>query len=120
MKIAVIAPPWAPVPPQRYGGIELIVDRLARGYQAMGHEVLLFTTGDSTSEVPMAWALPQAEGTRIGSAVVELRHIIHAYEAVADFDIIHDHTVMGPAYSERIPNLHVVTTNHGPFNEELT
>src|SRR6202011_1358099 len=120
MRIAVIAPPWAPVPPALYGGIELIVDRLARGYQAAGHEVLLYTTGDSTSEVPMAWALPHAEGNRIGSAVVELRHVMHAYDAVADFDIVHDNTVMGPAYAERYPDLQVVTTNHGPFNEELT
>ena len=119
MRIAVIAPPWAPVPPQLYGGIELVVDRLAQGYQAAGHEVLLYTTGDSTSKVPMAWALPQSEGNRIGNAVVELRHVMHAYDAVADFDIVHDHTVMGPVYAERFKGLRVVTTIHGPFNEEL-
>jgi glycosyltransferase involved in cell wall biosynthesis len=120
MKIAVIAPPWAPVPPQLYGGIELIVDKLARGYQASGHDVLLYTTGDSTSPVPRSWVLRQAEGNRIGAAVPELRHVMHAYEAVADFDIVHDHTVMGPVYAERYPNLKVVTTIHGPFNDELT
>ena len=117
MRIAVIAPPWAPVPPQLYGGIELIVDRLARGYQTAGHEVLLFTTGDSTSAVPMAWALPRSEGNRIGSAVVELRHVMHAYEAVAGFDIVHDHTVMGPVYAELFPDLRVVTTIHGLGND---
>ena len=120
MRIAVIAPPWAPVPPELYGGIEFIVDRLACGYQDAGHEVLLFATGDSTSQVPMAWALPHAEGNRIGNVVVELRHVMHAYEAVADFDIVHDHTVMGPVYAERFPDLPVVTTIHGPFNDELT
>ena len=36
-------------------------------------------------------------------AVPELRHVIHAYEAVADHDVVHDHTVMGPFYSERYP-----------------
>ncbi|HLY82906.1 MAG TPA: glycosyltransferase family 4 protein [Acidimicrobiales bacterium] len=120
MKIAVIAPPWAPVPPQLYGGIELIVDKLARGFQARGHDVLLYTTGDSTSDVPMAWALRHSEGNRIGAAVPELRHVMHAYEAVAGFDIVHDHTVMGPVYAARYPDLKVVTTIHGPFNEELT
>jgi glycosyltransferase involved in cell wall biosynthesis len=68
----------------------------------------------------MAWALPHSEGNRIGSAVVELRHVMHAYEAVAGFDIVHDHTVMGPIYAERFPDLRVVTTIHGPFNDELT
>src|SRR5713226_2989167 len=121
MRIAVIAPPWAPVPHMLYGGIELIVDRLAKGYQDAGHKVLLYTTGDSTSEVPMGWALAQSEGTRIGMAVPELRHVMHAYDSVQDFDIIHDHTVMGPVYGGALfPELKIVTTIHGPFNDELT
>ena len=53
-------------------------------------------------------------------AVPELRHVIHAYEAVSDYDVVHDHTVMGPFYAERYPDLPVVTTIHGPFNDELT
>lgn len=119
MRIAVIAPPWAPIPPALYGGIELIVDELARGYQAAGHEVVLFATGDSTSSVPNKWVLEHAEGQRIGVAVPELRHVMHAYEALHDFDIVHDHTVLGPIYADRFPDLRVVTTIHGPFNDEL-
>ncbi len=120
MRIGVVAPPWAPVPPKLYGGIELIVDELARGFVAAGHEVLLYTTGDSTSSVPMAWALERSEGHRIGMVVPELRHVMHAYEAVADCDIVHDHTVAGPFFAARFPDLKVVTTIHGPFNDELT
>ncbi len=44
---------------------------------------------------------------------------MHAYDAVQDYDIVHDHTVVGPLYTERYPDLKVVTTNHGPFNDEL-
>lgn len=120
MRIALIAPPWVPVPPLAYGGTEAVIDRLARGIQDAGHEVLLYTTGDSTCPVPRQWCLEKSEGMRMGSVVPELRHIIHAYEAVKGFDIVHDHTVMGPTYSERFPSLNVVTTNHGPFNAELT
>jgi len=120
MRIGMIAPPWAPIPPQLYGGIELVVDQLARGLQAAGHEVLLYTTGDSTCPVPRQWVLPTAEGERIGMAVPEIRHVIHAYEAVKTCDVVHDHTVMGPFYSEHFPGLPVATTIHGPFNEELT
>jgi glycosyltransferase involved in cell wall biosynthesis len=119
MRIAVIAPPWAPIPPTLYGGIELVVDRLARGFQDAEHEVLLFTTGESTCEVPRQHVLDHAEGGRIGAAAVELRHVIAAYDEVQGFDIVHDHTLMGPLYAERYPDLHVVTTIHGPFNEEL-
>ncbi len=82
MRIAVIAPPWTPVPPPLYGGIEVVVDRLAVGFQRAGHEVLLYTTGDSTCPVPRAWALEVSEGERIGMAVPELRHVMHAYDTV--------------------------------------
>lgn len=120
MRIAVIAPPWTPVPPALYGGIELVVDRLAVGFQKAGHEVLLFTTGDSTCPVPRAWALEEAEHQRIGMVVPELRHVMAAYDAVQGYDIVHDHTLMGPIYAERYVDLPVVTTVHGPFNHELT
>jgi glycosyltransferase involved in cell wall biosynthesis len=120
MRIALIAPPWVPVPPPLYGGTEVVVDRLARGFAAAGHDVLLFTTGDSSCPVPKRWVLEQAEGMRMGMAVPELRHLIYAYEEVKHYDIVHDHTVIGPLYSERHPDLNVVTTNHGPFNDELT
>lgn len=118
MRIGLLAPPWVPVPPPAYGGTESVVDRLARGFVAAGHEVLLFTTGDSTCPVPRQWVVEQAEGWRMGNALVELRHVIHGYEAVADCDIVHDHTMMGPLFAGRPPGVPVVTTNHGPFTEE--
>jgi glycosyltransferase involved in cell wall biosynthesis len=121
MRVALIAPPWTPIPPPLYGGIELVVDELARGLVAAGHDVMLFATGDSTCPVPTKWTLPHAEGMRIGMAVPELRHVLHAYQEISyDYDIVHDHTVAGPFYAERYPGLPVVTTVHGPFNEELT
>jgi glycosyltransferase involved in cell wall biosynthesis len=120
MRIAVVAPPWAPIPPPLYGGIELVVDQLATGLFAAGHDVTLFATGDSTCQVPTRSLLPEAEGMRIGMAVPEMRHVIHAYSDISSFDVVHDHTVVGPFYAERFPGLPVVTTIHGPFNEELT
>ncbi len=119
MRIGVIAPPWAPVPPVLYGGTEAVVDRLARGYRAAGHDVLLFTTGDATADVRRAWALPEAEGTRMGMTAPELRHVIAAYDAVADCDVVHDHTLAGPVYASRFPDRPTVTTAHGHFDAEL-
>ena len=119
MRIALIAPPWTPVPPRLYGGTELVVDRLARGFQDAGHEVLLFTTGDSTCPVPRESVLAVAQGWRIGMAVPEIIHVAGAYDAVQDFDIVHDHTTLGPFYAERHPDLRVVTTVHNPLEGEL-
>lgn len=119
MRIGLIAPPWLPVPPPLYGGTEAVIDRLARGFQRAGHEAVLYTTGDATCEVPRRWVLDFAESVRMGSAVVEQRHVAHAYEALRDCDIVHDHTIVGPMYAARFTDLPVVTTNHGPFNAEL-
>ena len=47
MRIAVIAPPWYPVPPSGYGGIEWVVSLLADGLTERGHDVTLFATTDS-------------------------------------------------------------------------
>jgi glycosyltransferase involved in cell wall biosynthesis len=118
--IGLIAPPWTPVPPPLYGGIELVVDELARGFAAAGHDVTLFTTGDSTCPVRRKWVLPAAEGTRIGAAVPELRHVIGAYEQLGDCDVVHDHTLAGPLLAASLgATAPVVTTVHGPLNDDL-
>jgi glycosyltransferase involved in cell wall biosynthesis len=119
VRIALVAGPWIPVPPPAYGGTEGVIDRLARGLVAAGHEVLLFTTGDSTCPVPRAWVRETAAPERIGQSYVELHHLLHAYDAVADADIVHDHTVIGPIYSQGRTRGPVVTTNHGPFGGEM-
>ncbi len=119
MRIGMIAPPWASVPPAGYGGIELVVDLLARGLQAEGHTVVLFTTGDSSCPVTRKWRLPCAEGERIGFLAPELEHVIAAYDALGDCDIIHDHTVLGPHYGARRTSIPIVTTAHGPLDSEL-
>ena len=58
MRIGLIAPPWLPVPPPGYGGTELVIDNLARGLQELGHDVRLFTVGESTCPVPHEFLYP--------------------------------------------------------------
>ena len=121
MRIMLIAPPWVAVPPVAYGGTEAVLDTLARGLDRAGHDVVLFTTGDSTCDVPRDWVLPAAIGVGKGGSATELRHVIHAYEAAinSEADVVHDHTLAGPVYADRFAGLPVVTTNHGPFQSEL-
>lgn len=119
MRIGLIAPPWVPVPPPAYGGTEVVIDNLARGLQDLGHEVRLFTVGESQCPVPTDFLYPKAIAP-IGVTVPETAHVLAAYESLADVDVIHDHTFLGPLISglrgmRRPP---VVTTNHGPFNGE--
>jgi len=110
------------VPPPAYGGTEAVIDRLARGFVERGHQVVLFATGDSACPVPTRWVFPEAMAGRMGNALVEIHHVANAYREVDDegFDIVHDHTLVGPLLSAQYPDLTVVTTNHGPFDRELS
>jgi glycosyltransferase involved in cell wall biosynthesis len=118
MRIGLIAPPWVPVPPPAYGGTENVIDNLARGLKELGHDVSLFTVGDSTCPVRMEY-LYREPVAPIGLTVAESAHVLAAYEALADVDLIHDHTLLGPLVAG-MPGIHrppVVTTNHGPFTD---
>ena len=70
MKIAIVAPPWVAVPPVGYGGTEAVLDGLARGLSHAGHDVLLYTTGDSTaqSRKPGSSKRPSASASAAPSA----------------------------------------------------
>ncbi len=113
MRIALVSPPWVPVPPTVYGGTEAVIDRLARGLVAEGHEVLLYATGDSTCPVPRRWTYDQALGTT-GSPLFELRHVEDAYASAFGFDLVHDHTFLGPQTAVHVDQP-VVATIHAPF-----
>jgi glycosyltransferase involved in cell wall biosynthesis len=121
MRIGLVAPPWVPVPPQRYGGIEAVIDRLARGLVAAGHEVLLAAPGNSTCPVPqVSGAEPAEEGAPVCSDVnTELRHVVLSYAAMSEVDIIHDHTVVGPLLHRCDRSAPVVTTLHGPLDPKM-
>jgi glycosyltransferase involved in cell wall biosynthesis len=84
------------------------------GYQAAGHDVRLFTVGDSTCPVPKFHLYDQAaEGDPAGATVTELVHVLAGYEALGDCDLVHDHTIAGPLIAPGP----VVTTAHCPLDD---
>jgi glycosyltransferase involved in cell wall biosynthesis len=91
----------------------LVVDHIARGLAARGHDVRLFTVPESTCPVDKEWVLPKA-AEPMGFTVPEAQHVLAAYDAFDDVDIIHDHTVLGPAVAagHKHPDIPVVFTNH--------
>ena len=119
LKIGLIAAPWVAVPPPLYGGTEVVIDHLARGFTDAGHDVRLFTTGDSTCPVDRRWLHSRAVGTT-GSLLDELGHVQAAYAELADCDVIHDHTLLGPLWANANRTPPVVTTVHGEFTPTLT
>jgi glycosyltransferase involved in cell wall biosynthesis len=121
MRIGLIAPPWVPVPPRAYGGIEAVIDRLARGFVDAGHEVLLAAPANSSCPVPRVAGTEDAdeEAPLCSDTNTELRHVVTSYAAMSDVDLIHDHTASGPLLHRWNRSTPVVTTLHGPFDPKL-
>ncbi len=119
MRIGLIAPPWVAVPPPSYGGTEAVVDMLARGLQELGHDVLLASAADSTCPVPHVPGTAVADFESMGQTPSELGHVITAYAAMGDVDLVHDHTMLGPLYRHRPPGIPVLATNHGALDPPM-
>jgi hypothetical protein len=80
MRIAVIAPPWLPVPRKAMAGPNSSLTRL--GLAAAGHDVLLYASGDCSCPVERAWTYPEHLGTVAISPAAELRHGMDGYDTV--------------------------------------
>jgi len=120
MRIAEVAPPWIRIPPEGYGGIELVVDLLARGLQARGHEVTLFAAEGSESSAEIVSPLPAPGRASIGDPWHEAYHSLSAYQRGDEFDVIHDHTFLGPALADMsAAELTTVHTLHGPWEPRV-
>ena len=123
MKIALIAPPFVSVPPQRYGGTELFIAHLAEGLQKLGYEVVVYANGESTVEVPVRWLYPNAQWPIQGDLDDHLKDLNHTSWAIADAartcDLIHVNNTSGLVAS-RFVDLPYVYTIHHPHVEELS
>lgn len=121
MRIGILAPPWLPVPPPAYGGTESVLDLLARGLDRAGHDIILFTTAESTCPVPRRSVMVSVPPESIGNVADEARHVLAGYEALSGCDVIHDHTLCGPLLAAHSGSsaLPVVTTAHGPLEGDL-
>jgi glycosyltransferase involved in cell wall biosynthesis len=120
MRIAMVAPPWFPVPPAGYGGIERVCAELARGLVDLGHDLTLFATGDSDPGVPMEFAVEQHDPERLRWPEVEANHLSFVLDRLVDgdFDVVHDNsTVYGPLLLGGC-DVPVVHTVHGGLEDE--
>ena len=119
MRIAVIAPPWYPVPPNGYGGIEWVVALLADGLTERGHEVTLFAPPGSETEAELVRPLPEVPPEElIGDPWYEAAHAVSAYQRGSEFDLLHDHTGPVGASIGAISDCPTVHTLHGPFTQQ--
>ena len=118
MRLALTADPEIPVPPHHYGGIERIVDMLARGLTARGHEVTLFAHSDSRS----AGRLVKWAGVSSSSGRDTARNAATLARAVVRerFDIVHSFSRL--AYLAPLLPLHIpkLMTYQRPISARTT
>jgi glycosyltransferase involved in cell wall biosynthesis len=125
LRIAMLAPPWIPVPAPAYGGVEEVVRLLCDGLTARGHGVTLFAAPGSRSSAEVVPLLDASYPDQIDSALPEADHVARAFariDAAAEdgepFDVVHDHVPhTALAMGDRV-SAPLVHTLHGPFDEE--
>ncbi|HZD72883.1 MAG TPA: glycosyltransferase family 4 protein [Actinomycetota bacterium] len=120
LRIGIVAPPWYPIPPKGYGGIEWMIYWLAEALAARGHEVTVIGAGGSRTSANFIPTYEDPPFRRIGESLPEVLHALAAAEALDDLrvDVVHDHCLAGPltAARRRVPT---VLTAHGPLDGEV-
>jgi glycosyltransferase involved in cell wall biosynthesis len=123
MRIALIAPPFIPVPPFRYGGTELFVAHLARELHARGHDVTVYANGDSRLPCAVKSVYAHTEWPLEDPVRGHLKNADHTAWAIQDAarsaDILHLNDVVGLPFT-RFVDVPVVSTIHHPHDASLT
>lgn len=124
MKIALIAPPFIPVPPVAYGGTELFVAHLAAGLVQRGHHVILYANGASTAACEVRWLFRDADWPPVDPALTSLKSLEHTVFAIEDAarelpDVIHTNDAVAVPFS-RLVRQPFVHTLHHPYEPSLS
>jgi glycosyltransferase involved in cell wall biosynthesis len=120
--VVVVAPPWYPVPPDGYGGIELVVGLLCDALRQAGQRVtLLAAEGSQPDAIALAPGTWRAALGRSEERMRELTYANRVADALAQLgrvDVIHDHcgfaTLATACLADVAPVVHTV---HGDIPE---
>lgn len=117
MRIAQIAPLYESVPPQLYGGTERVVSYLTEELVRQGHDVTLFSSGDSCTSARLRAGCVRSLRLQGGTLVAPLAHHLRMVERVVQeahhFDVLHFHLDYLPFSQIRRMEIPAVTTLHG-------
>lgn len=126
MKIALLAPFEEPVPPEKYGGTELVVYNLAESLVGLGHTVYLLASGDSSTSAELIKIFPRAlrkekyafesKNRNDFGFIGVARALAHLRRIKAD--VVHNHFGWGFLPFENEQPSPCVTTLHGTLYDE--
>jgi glycosyltransferase involved in cell wall biosynthesis len=120
--VVIVAPPWYPIPPHGYGGIELVVGLLADALRQAGQRVtVLAAEGSQPDAISLA---PRSWRADLGGPDERLRELTYAARVattltqLGSIDVIHDHcgfaTLVAACGAGVAPVVHTV---HGDIPE---
>lgn len=118
MRIALLAPLWKKVPPEKYGGSELVVANLAKGLTKLGHEVTTFACGGSEVSGELVSVISQPMHELVGGfkwdgiQPYEFLSYFELGKRLNDFDIVHNHMGFHPIALAPFLPIPMVTTLH--------
>jgi len=115
LRVALLSPPFLPVPPVGYAGTERVVATLGQGLHDRGHAVTLFAPGDSDVPYELVPSVPHSlwrNGHRGDASSYIEATVALAWEHAARFDIIHSHLDTAGFTLARHCGTPVVTTLH--------
>jgi len=120
LRIAMVAPPWFPVPPDGYGGIEALVADLVSGLVDRGHDVVLIGAGKQGAPGHYLATFEEPPTERIGEGMPEVMHTARAARHLRELtvDLVHDHSLAGPLSAEGRTAATIVTA-HGPVDGDI-
>lgn len=125
MKIALLAPLWKTVPPQKYGGSELVVANLAKGLTALGHEVTTFACGGSEVAGELLPVIDRPMYDLVGGfdwngiKQYEFLSFFELGKRIDDFDVVHNHMGMHPIALAPFMDKPFVTTLHSSLSPDF-
>jgi glycosyltransferase involved in cell wall biosynthesis len=116
MHIALIAPPFIPVPPVKYGGTELFIANLAHGLQAAGHDVTVYANGESRVDCELRWRYRHGQWPVADPCAAQLKNADHTcwaiYDAARSADVIHLNDIVGVPVVRFVDRPAVQTLHH--------
>jgi glycosyltransferase involved in cell wall biosynthesis len=121
LHVAMVAPPYFPVPPDGYGGVEAVVAELVDALGQRGHRVTLIAAGaPGTTAAEFLQVTPEASSARLGEALPEVLHAARTWRLLQGHpaELVHDHTLAGALLADGrdVPTL---VTAHGPVSGDL-
>jgi glycosyltransferase involved in cell wall biosynthesis len=116
MRIAQVAPLTEAVPPKLYGGTERVIHWLTEELVALGHDVTLFASGDSTTSAKLEATWPRAlrlDGSVRDANALHMLMLEQVRKRRSDFDFLHFHLDYYPFSLFSRQSTPFVTTLHG-------